>query len=83
MREGILTKRKPTSSEEEDIRFGWRLAKKMGEVDVGQSVMIRDRIILAVEAIEGTDLAITRAGDLCRKSGFVVVKTAKPKQDMR
>ncbi len=80
---GVLTKRKPTRSEEKDIAFGWELAKEMGRLDVGQSVMVRDQAILAVEAIEGTDRAIQRAGDLCRSGGFTVVKVAKPQQDMR
>lgn len=83
VREGILTKRRPTANEERDIHFGWNLAKQMGGLDVGQSVAVRDRAVLAVEAIEGTDLCILRAGDLCGKSSFTVVKVAKPKQDMR
>jgi DUF1009 family protein len=83
VREGILTQRKPTASEEKDIAFGWRLAREMGRLDVGQSVMIRERAVLAVEAIEGTDRAIERAGELCSRSGFVVVKVAKPGQDQR
>jgi len=80
---GVLTRRKPTSAEEQDIAYGWQLAKEMGRLDVGQSVMIRERAPLAVEAIEGTDQAIRRAGELCRGRGFVVVKVAKPHQDMR
>jgi DUF1009 family protein len=55
----------------------------MGRLDVGQSVMVCDRAVLAVEAIEGTDLAIRRAGELARGRSFVVVKVAKPQQDMR
>ncbi len=80
---GILTRRKSTSREESDISFGWQLAKEMGRLDVGQSVAVKDRTVLAVEAIEGTDQAILRAGQLCRSGGFVVVKVAKPQQDMR
>jgi UDP-2,3-diacylglucosamine hydrolase len=80
---GPLTKRKPTATELADIEFGWTLAKKMGELDVGQSVAVKERAVLAVEAIEGTDSAIQRAGALCRAGGFVVVKVAKPQQDMR
>ena len=83
VRDGILTQRKPTPSEEKDIAIGWQLAREMGRLDVGQSVMIRERAVLAVEAIEGTDRAIERAGELCSKSGFVVVKVAKPAQDRR
>lgn len=80
---GLLTSRGPTAAEEADIAFGWELAREMGRLDVGQSVAVKDRAVLAVEAIEGTDRAILRAGDLCRKGNFVVVKVAKPNQDMR
>jgi UDP-2,3-diacylglucosamine hydrolase len=83
VREGILTRRKPSAAELRDIAFGWDLAREMGRLDVGQSVMVRERAVLAVEAIEGTDQAIARAGDLCRGAGFVVVKIAKPHQDKR
>jgi DUF1009 family protein len=83
VRDGILTHRKPTAAEEKDISVGWLLAREMGRLDVGQSVMIRERAVLAVEAIEGTDRAIERAGELCSKTGFVVVKIAKPAQDRR
>jgi UDP-2,3-diacylglucosamine hydrolase len=83
VRPGILTRRKPTKAEEADILFGWELAKDMGRLDVGQSVAVKERAVLAVEAIEGTDRAIARAGELCPAGGFVVVKVAKPQQDMR
>ena len=83
VKEGVLTRRKPTAAERRDIEFGWYLAREMGRLDVGQSVMVRERAVLAVEAIEGTDRAITRAGELCSRSGFVVVKVAKPAQDRR
>lgn len=83
VREGVLTRRRPTPAEYRDIAFGWHLAREMGRLDVGQSVMVRERAVLAVEAIEGTDRAIERAGELCGRSGFVVVKVAKPGQDRR
>jgi DUF1009 family protein len=83
VRPGVLTRRPPTAAEEKDIAFGWDLAKEMGRLDVGQSVAVKERAVLAVEAIEGTDRAIARAGELCRAGGFVVVKVAKPQQDMR
>jgi DUF1009 family protein len=66
-----------------DVQFGWELAKQMGRLDVGQTVCVKDQAVLAVEAIEGTDECIRRAGDLCRQGGFTVVKVAKPQQDMR
>ncbi len=80
---GILTRRPPTPAEEADIHFGWELAKEMGRLDIGQSVAVKEKAVLAVEAIEGTDQAILRAGSLCRAGGFVVIKVAKPHQDMR
>lgn len=83
VREGVLTRRSPTPAEEQDIRYGWHLAREMGRLDVGQSVMVRNRSVVAVEAIEGTDKAILRAGELCAGNPFVVVKVAKPGQDMR
>lgn len=80
---GVLTRRRPTSCEEQDIAFGWHLAREMGRLDIGQSVAVKERAALAVEAIEGTDRMILRAGELCRAGNFVVVKVAKPHQDMR
>lgn len=81
--EGVLTRRQPTPSEQSDITFGWELAKEMGRLDIGQSVCVKEQAVLAIEAIEGTDAAIKRAGDLCPQGGFTVVKVAKPQQDMR
>jgi UDP-2,3-diacylglucosamine hydrolase len=83
VKDGILTRRAPTSAEQQDIEFGWKLAKEMGRLDVGQSVAIKERAALAVEAIEGTDRCIERAGQLCRAGGWTLVKVAKPQQDMR
>jgi DUF1009 family protein len=80
---GVLTRRQPTAREEADAAFGWEMARKMGELDVGQSVAVKELAVLAVEAIEGTDRMIARAGELCRAGGFTVVKVAKPRQDMR
>jgi DUF1009 family protein len=80
---GVLTRRRPTAREERDVAFGWELAREMGRLDVGQSVAVKERAVLAVEAIEGTDQAIARAGALCPAGGFVVVKVAKPQQDRR
>jgi DUF1009 family protein len=80
---GQLTRRGPSAWQWKDIRFGWKLAKEMGRLDVGQSVAVKDQAVLAVEAVEGTDECIRRAGVLCRAGGFTVVKVAKPQQDMR
>lgn len=82
-RTGVLTLRSPTADEQADVDFGWEVARTMGGLDVGQSVMVRRRAVLAVEAIEGTDQAILRAGQLCPRGGLTVIKVAKPQQDMR
>lgn len=79
---GTLTKRAPTKEERQDIEFGWLMAKEIGKLDIGQTVVVKDQAILAVEAIEGTDEAIRRGGALCGE-GAVVVKVCKPQQDLR
>jgi hypothetical protein len=83
VKKGILTRRKPTDAEWKDVKFGWNLAKEMGRLDVGQSVAVKEQAAIAVEAIEGTDRCIERAGILCRAGGWTLVKVAKPQQDMR
>ena len=83
VKHGFLTTRRPTAPQWKDIRFGWDLAREMGRLDIGQTVVVNDTAVIAVEAIEGTDRCIRRAGELCRRGGFTVVKVAKPKQDMR
>lgn len=80
--QGLLTKKKPSSDQMDDIRFGWKVAREVGRLDIGQCVVVRDRSVLAVEAIEGTDAAIRRGGELAG-SGAVVVKLKKPDQDFR
>lgn len=79
---GTLTNKKPNSAQQKDIEFGWSMAKQMGGLDVGQTVVVKEQAVMAVEAIEGTDACIRRAGELCQ-GGFTVVKVAKPNQDMR
>ena len=80
---GAMTKHKPSSSVENDIEFGWHLVKKLGEVDIGQAIAVKEREIIAVEAIEGTAAMIERAGQLCQSGGWTLIKTSKPNQDMR
>jgi DUF1009 family protein len=80
--EGVLTRKKPSKKDMLDIEFGWDIAKKIGQLDIGQTVVVKDTAVMAVEAIEGTDEAIKRGGDLAKK-GAVVVKVSKPHQDMR
>jgi len=80
---GQLTRCGLTLSQKDDVFFGWDLAKEMGRLDIGQSVAVKGQAVLAVEAIEGTDECIRRAGTLCPSGEFTVVKVAKPHQDMR
>ena len=80
--EGSLTERTPSEKEWEDIRYGWEVAHDIGRLDIGQCVVIKDRVVVAVEAVEGTDGAIKRGGELA-KEGAVVVKRSKPQQDLR
>ena len=79
---GILTKRRPTASEYADIQFGLRVAKEIAKLDIGQTVIVANQIIMAIEAAEGTDRAIQRAVELAR-GPVVVCKVAKPGQDQR
>jgi DUF1009 family protein len=80
--EEILTKDKPSKDEWKDIVFGWKIAKEMGRLDIGQTVIVKNQAVMAVEAIEGTDEAIKRGGHLAGE-GAVIVKVSKPNQDMR
>jgi hypothetical protein len=79
---GVLTQRAPTQDEQDDFAFGYRIADVIAGLDVGQTIAVKDRAVVAVEAMEGTDDVIRRAGELAG-SGVRVVKVAKPKQDMR
>jgi hypothetical protein len=79
---GVLTKKKPTMAQQDDIRFGWQMARAVGNLDIGQCVVVRNQTVLAVEAIEGTDAAIKRGGML-GKEKTVIIKLRKPNQDFR
>jgi DUF1009 family protein len=79
---GTITARGPTLNELDDIVFGSRIAKEMGGIDVGQTVVVKDKAIVAIEAMEGTDRAILRGGRIAQ-NGAVVVKMSKPDQDLR
>lgn len=81
-RGGVLTRRAPTSSEQADLEFGYRMADAIAGLDIGQTICVKDKAVVAVEAMEGTDETILRAGRLAH-GGFAVVKVAKPGQDMR
>jgi hypothetical protein len=79
---GCLTKKKPNKAEREDIDFGWKVAKELGRLDIGQCVVVRRKTVLAVEAIDGTNETILRGGRIGREEA-VVVKVSKPNQDLR
>lgn len=82
VKEGVFTSRVPTETEKQDMEYGFKMAKAIGGLDIGQTVVVKDRAVMAVEAIEGTDACILRGGKLSG-GGAVVVKVAKPKQDVR
>jgi UDP-2,3-diacylglucosamine hydrolase len=79
---GVLGTREPTAEEWADIRYGYQVVKAIGRFDIGQSVVVRGRAVMAVEGIEGTDATIRRAGALVN-GDFIVVKASKPIQDLR
>ncbi len=79
---GNLTRKKPNQSEREEVEFGWKIAKELGRLDIGQCVVVRKKTVLAMEAIEGTNETILRGGKLAKEKA-VVVKVSKPNQDLR
>jgi len=81
-RKGVLTKRQPKKEELEDIEFGKTAAREIARLDIGLCVVVKDKIVVAVEAVEGTDETIKRAASLAG-NGVVVIKAARPDQDMR
>ncbi|MGH8597015.1 MAG: LpxI family protein [Gammaproteobacteria bacterium] len=81
--EGVLTRVQPSESQRKDADFGWRIAKELGRLDIGQSVAVKETEVVAVEAIEGTDRMIERSGLLVPRGGWTLVKVSKPNQDMR
>jgi UDP-2,3-diacylglucosamine hydrolase len=81
--EGTLTRRGISQSENADIEYGRPIAHKIASMDLGQTIVVRDCAVVAVEAMEGTDAVIARAGELVNKKNLTVIKSSKPKQDMR
>jgi len=81
--DGLMTRCRGGLGVQADIEFGWEIVKRLGELDIGQAIAVREREVIAVEAIEGTAKMIERTGDLCRKGGWTLIKVAKPKQDAR
>ena len=79
---GVLTKKKLSTKDKEDIKFGFQIAKEMAGLDIGQTVCVKNKAVIAIEAMEGTDRCIRRAGDISH-GGFTIVKVSKPKQDLR
>jgi hypothetical protein len=82
-RGGVLTRRSPTPEEQADLEFGYRMADQIAGLDVGQTIAVRDAAVVAVEAMEGTDAVIRRAGELVHRKELTVIKVSKPDQDMR
>lgn len=84
---GTVTRRVPSAAESADMELGWRAAKALAGIDVGQTVVVKEGAVIALEAMEGTDACIRRAAEISRSFGqtptLVVVKVAKPKQDVR
>jgi len=81
--DGLMTRTAMPGGVAADVEFGWRIARASAELDIGQSLAVKERDIIAVEAIEGTDAMIRRAGELCRAGGWTMIKVARPNQDMR
>jgi DUF1009 family protein len=81
--EGVWTSTKPSTRQLREVDFGWPIAKALGRLDVGQAIAVKEQDVIAVEAIEGTDRMIERAGQLCPSGGWTLIKVAKPGQDMR
>ena len=79
---GLIAGPKLSRNEEDDVDLGWKIAKEIARLDIGQTVLVRNGTVVAVEALEGTNDAIRRGGELA-SSGAVMVKVAKPSQDMR
>ncbi|HEY7544520.1 MAG TPA: UDP-2,3-diacylglucosamine diphosphatase LpxI [Blastocatellia bacterium] len=82
-RSGVMTRRAPSKEELSDIDYGLEVAREVARLDLGQTLCVKDRAVIAVEAMEGTDAVISRAGQITGNRSFVVVKVAKPNQDMR
>ena len=81
--EGVMTQTPLRASAKDDIEFGWQIVKKLGELDIGQAIAVKEREVIAVEAIEGTAEMIVRAGQFCKAGGWILIKASKPNQDQR
>lgn len=81
--EGLMTAAQPSAAARADAEFGWEIARQSAALDIGQALAVKERDIIAIEAIEGTDRMIDRAAALCRSGGWTLIKVARPRQDMR
>lgn len=81
--QGVLTQRQPNAAQSRDLEFAWPILMRMNDLDIGQAVAVKNGDVIAVEAMEGTDAMIQRAGELCRKPGWVLAKGAPAKKDPR
>jgi DUF1009 family protein len=80
---GTMTSEPLRPSVKGDIEFGWEIVKKLGELDIGQAIAVKEKEVIAIEAIEGTAEMIKRAGRFCKSGGWTLIKASKPQQDMR
>jgi UDP-2,3-diacylglucosamine hydrolase len=80
---GLMTRTAPSAAVQADIDFAWPLLKRANELLIGQALTVKDRAVIAVEAVEGTDRLIERTGQFCKRKGWVLCKAANPGQDMR
>jgi DUF1009 family protein len=80
---GVMTRRQPTDKQWLDIRFGWDLCRTVSKLDIGQALAVLDKDVIAVEALEGTNAMIERAGQLCKTGGWTLIKVANSAADMR
>ena len=80
---GVMTKNHPSAGVQEDIDFGWAMVRKISETGIGQAIAVKEKTVLAVEAVEGTGQMIVRAGQLCRRGNWTLLKASRPDLDMR
>jgi len=80
---GVMTRTKPSAGVQEDIDFGWQMLKKISETGIGQAIAVKEKTVLAVEAVEGTGAMIERAGQLCRRGNWTLLKAPRPDLDVR
>jgi DUF1009 family protein len=80
---GLMTRRPPTEQQQADAIFGWTICQQISRLDIGQAIAVLDKDVIAVEALEGTNAMIDRAGRLCKTGGWTMIKVGNTKQDMR